>query len=217
MTLLLSELESKELPIAEGGWIAANSSYYGAKVKRNLEDMKAKGFTHVPWKGRWESKQTRRKRKSTMAVVTTLMRTMAGPTARATPASMPWGSKGRGDEGVYQQAIHAACCCVSKRSRRRYLPSMATSKVVFTCAALPTVAPTPGPISIAMAETPQKGDKRVSFTQYTAGEIHRWLEYGGRTEEQFATQDPEGFEQMMKDRPGHWHKVLGMFSTIDKL
>ncbi|KAF9033683.1 hypothetical protein BDP27DRAFT_1409754 [Rhodocollybia butyracea] len=52
MTLLLSELESKELPIAEGGWTAANSSYYGAKVKRNLEDMKAKGFTHVPWKGR---------------------------------------------------------------------------------------------------------------------------------------------------------------------
>lgn len=47
-----TELQGEELPIAEGGWIAANASYYGAKVKRNLEDMKAKGFTHIPWQGK---------------------------------------------------------------------------------------------------------------------------------------------------------------------
>ncbi|KAF9068747.1 hypothetical protein BDP27DRAFT_1223652 [Rhodocollybia butyracea] len=63
----------------------------------------------------------------------------------------------------------------------------------------------------------QKGDKRVSFTQYTAGGIHRWLEYGGRTEDEFAAQDPEGFEQMLKERPERWRKVLDMFSTISEL
>ncbi|KAF9027690.1 hypothetical protein BDP27DRAFT_1437082 [Rhodocollybia butyracea] len=52
MAPLHSELKSKALPIAEGGWIATNASCYGAKVKRNLEDMKAKGFTHIPWKGK---------------------------------------------------------------------------------------------------------------------------------------------------------------------
>lgn len=47
-----SDLQGKELPIAEGGWIATNASYYGAKAKRTLEEMKAKGFTHIPWQGK---------------------------------------------------------------------------------------------------------------------------------------------------------------------
>lgn len=47
-----THLESEELPIAKGGWVAANCSYYGAKVKRELEKMKAQGFTHIPWKGK---------------------------------------------------------------------------------------------------------------------------------------------------------------------
>ncbi|KAF9060854.1 hypothetical protein BDP27DRAFT_1167442, partial [Rhodocollybia butyracea] len=63
----------------------------------------------------------------------------------------------------------------------------------------------------------QKGEKCVSFTQYTAGGIHCWLEYGGRTEEQYEIQDPEGFEQMLKERPERRRKVLEMFSTINEL
>lgn len=47
-----TDLQSENLPIAEGGWVAANANYYGAKAKREVEDMKAKGFTHIPWKGR---------------------------------------------------------------------------------------------------------------------------------------------------------------------
>ncbi|KAJ3865614.1 MAG: hypothetical protein NXY57DRAFT_907508, partial [Lentinula lateritia] len=63
----------------------------------------------------------------------------------------------------------------------------------------------------------QKGDKRVSFTQYTAGGIHRWLEYGGRTEERFELEDPEGYCRMLKERPERWRKVLDQFSTIEEL
>ncbi|KAJ3717530.1 hypothetical protein C8R42DRAFT_587033, partial [Lentinula raphanica] len=63
----------------------------------------------------------------------------------------------------------------------------------------------------------QKGDKRVSFTQYTAGGIHGWLEYGGRTEESFAFEDPDAYDRMLKERPGRWQKALDVFSTIDEL
>ncbi|KAJ3816892.1 hypothetical protein F5880DRAFT_1461459, partial [Lentinula raphanica] len=63
----------------------------------------------------------------------------------------------------------------------------------------------------------QKGDKRASFTQYTAGGIHRWLEYGGRTEEAYAIEDPEGYSRMLEERPGRWRKALDVFSTIDEL
>ncbi|KAJ3771411.1 hypothetical protein FB446DRAFT_105217 [Lentinula raphanica] len=45
-------LVSEELPIAEGGWVATDCSYVGAKVKRKLETLKAQGFVHIPWKGR---------------------------------------------------------------------------------------------------------------------------------------------------------------------
>ncbi|KAE9407450.1 hypothetical protein BT96DRAFT_809656, partial [Gymnopus androsaceus JB14] len=62
----------------------------------------------------------------------------------------------------------------------------------------------------------QKGEKWVSFTQYTAGGIHRWLEYGGCTEEVFAKEDPEGYDRMLAERPGRWREVLEMFSTIDE-
>ena len=46
-----TELAAEELPIAEGGWVASNASYHGAKVKHGLEEMKVKGFTHILWKG----------------------------------------------------------------------------------------------------------------------------------------------------------------------
>ncbi|KIK66994.1 hypothetical protein GYMLUDRAFT_135028, partial [Collybiopsis luxurians FD-317 M1] len=37
----------------------------------------------------------------------------------------------------------------------------------------------------------QKGEKCVSFMQYTAGGIYQWLEYSGQTEEQFEVEDLE--------------------------
>lgn len=49
---ICTEMQSKALPIAEGGWVATNASYYGAKTKRTVESMKEMGFTHIPWKGR---------------------------------------------------------------------------------------------------------------------------------------------------------------------
>ncbi|KAJ3711175.1 hypothetical protein C8R42DRAFT_728789 [Lentinula raphanica] len=61
------------------------------------------------------------------------------------------------------------------------------------------------------------GEQRVSFTQYTAGGIHRWLEYGGRTEEAFEIEDPEGYRKMLDERKGRWRKALEVFSTYDEL
>lgn len=63
----------------------------------------------------------------------------------------------------------------------------------------------------------QKGETRVSFTQYTAGGIRRWLEYGGRTEDAFAAEDPEEFARMMEERPRRWEKVLSTFNTLAEL
>lgn len=62
-----------------------------------------------------------------------------------------------------------------------------------------------------------KGEKRILFTQYTAGGIHWWLKCGGRSEEAFEMEDPEGFERMLKERPNCWRKVLDIFSTIWEL
>ncbi|KAJ3968896.1 hypothetical protein EV361DRAFT_386326 [Lentinula raphanica] len=61
------------------------------------------------------------------------------------------------------------------------------------------------------------GEQRVSFTQYTAGGIHRWLEYGGRTKEAFEIEDPEGYSKMLEEREGRWRKALEVFSTYDEL
>ncbi|KAJ3922622.1 hypothetical protein F5877DRAFT_33291, partial [Lentinula edodes] len=61
------------------------------------------------------------------------------------------------------------------------------------------------------------GETRVSVTQYTAGGIRRWLEYGGRTEDEFRTQDPEGFAHTWAKRHEGWTQGLNLFSTLDEL
>ncbi|KAL0057298.1 hypothetical protein AAF712_016067 [Marasmius tenuissimus] len=61
----------------------------------------------------------------------------------------------------------------------------------------------------------QEGETRYSVTQYSAGGIFRWLEYGQRTEDQFRRQDPSGFRKMMKEREGRWSRMINMFVTLD--
>ncbi|KAE9388857.1 hypothetical protein BT96DRAFT_960141 [Gymnopus androsaceus JB14] len=64
---------------------------------------------------------------------------------------------------------------------------------------------------------PQKGKTRVSFTQYTAGSIFRWLDFGGRTEEAFEQQDPEGYKKMLEMKHLRWEQLLANFCTLDEL
>ncbi|KAF9056805.1 hypothetical protein BDP27DRAFT_1242289, partial [Rhodocollybia butyracea] len=63
----------------------------------------------------------------------------------------------------------------------------------------------------------QKGEVRVSVTQYTAGGIRHWLEYGGRTEEEFEAEDPKGFQGAWAKRSNRWCKDLKKFLTADEL
>ncbi|KAJ3899809.1 hypothetical protein F5879DRAFT_810292 [Lentinula edodes] len=61
------------------------------------------------------------------------------------------------------------------------------------------------------------GETRVSVTQYTAGGIRRWLDYGGRTEEAFQAQDPEGFSIAWAKRCEGWKESLQFFGTLEDL
>lgn len=62
-----------------------------------------------------------------------------------------------------------------------------------------------------------KEESRVSVTQYSAGSIRRWLEYGGRTEEALKAQDPEAYAREVEKRSSKWKEALDMYSTIEEL
>ncbi|KAK1221825.1 hypothetical protein PQX77_015360 [Marasmius sp. AFHP31] len=61
------------------------------------------------------------------------------------------------------------------------------------------------------------GETRISMTQYTAGGIHRWLEYGGRTEDALKNADCQEFKRQMSMRNNRWKAALARFCTIDEL
>ncbi|KAK1232441.1 hypothetical protein PQX77_004417 [Marasmius sp. AFHP31] len=61
------------------------------------------------------------------------------------------------------------------------------------------------------------GETRISITQYTAGGIHRWLEYGGRTEDALRKADLGEFRRQMSLRNDRWKVALARFCTLDEL
>ncbi|KAL0571199.1 hypothetical protein V5O48_010764 [Marasmius crinis-equi] len=63
----------------------------------------------------------------------------------------------------------------------------------------------------------QPGETRYSVTQYSAGGIFRFQEYGNRTEEQLRHQDPSLYEKVMSERKGRWRKMADMFVTLDEV
>lgn len=72
--------------------------------------------------------------------------------------------------------------------------------------------------TIAHSNVPvQPGDKRISFTQFTAGGIFRWLDYGGRTEAELEEEDPEEHARHTASKETRWEVGLGLWSTIDEL
>ncbi|KAJ7203289.1 hypothetical protein GGX14DRAFT_570173 [Mycena pura] len=63
----------------------------------------------------------------------------------------------------------------------------------------------------------QAGDERISFTQFTAGGIFRWLDYGGRTEAELEDEDPDEHARQMALKGARWEAGLALWSTIDEL
>ncbi|KAJ7612356.1 hypothetical protein DFH06DRAFT_1015344, partial [Mycena polygramma] len=72
--------------------------------------------------------------------------------------------------------------------------------------------------TIAHSNVPvQPGDRRASFTQYTAGGIIRYVDNGFRTEKELAEEDPEEYEQLCQLKGTRWEMGLGLLSTVDEL
>ncbi|KIK71586.1 hypothetical protein GYMLUDRAFT_235893 [Collybiopsis luxurians FD-317 M1] len=63
----------------------------------------------------------------------------------------------------------------------------------------------------------QAAETCVSVTQYTAGGIQRRLEYGGRTADAFASEDPDGYAKIFLNHNDVWKKSLAKFCTLDEL
>ncbi|KAJ7816822.1 hypothetical protein B0H13DRAFT_2217964 [Mycena leptocephala] len=63
----------------------------------------------------------------------------------------------------------------------------------------------------------QAGDKRISFTQFTAGGIFRYVDNGFRTEDELAAADPAEYERMMELKSSRWEMGINLFSTLDEL
>ncbi|KAJ3831280.1 hypothetical protein F5878DRAFT_667724 [Lentinula raphanica] len=61
------------------------------------------------------------------------------------------------------------------------------------------------------------GDTRMSFTQYTAGPIFRWVENGCRTEKEMQVMDPLSYAEMQTRKDTAYLRRLGNFSTVDEL
>ncbi|KAF7373333.1 hypothetical protein MSAN_00542900 [Mycena sanguinolenta] len=72
--------------------------------------------------------------------------------------------------------------------------------------------------TIAHSNIPvQDGEERISFTQFTAGGLFRYVDNGFRTQEQLAAEDPEEYERMKQLKGSRWETGLRLFSTIDDL
>jgi hypothetical protein len=63
----------------------------------------------------------------------------------------------------------------------------------------------------------QPGDERVSFTQFTAGGLFRYLDNGCKTVEELAEADPAEYEHLMGLKAARWQMGLSLLSTLDEL
>ncbi|KAJ7925712.1 hypothetical protein B0H13DRAFT_2229609 [Mycena leptocephala] len=63
----------------------------------------------------------------------------------------------------------------------------------------------------------QAGDKQISFTQFSAGGLFRYVDNGFRTEEELAAADPGKYERMMELKSSQWQMGVDLFSTLDEL
>ncbi|KAJ7080780.1 hypothetical protein B0H15DRAFT_953377 [Mycena belliarum] len=72
--------------------------------------------------------------------------------------------------------------------------------------------------TIAHSNIPvQAGDRRISFTQFTAGGLMRYVDNGFRTDGDLEGSDPVEFERLARLKSSRWVLGLGLFSTLDEL
>lgn len=63
----------------------------------------------------------------------------------------------------------------------------------------------------------QPGETRLSFTQFTAGSIFRFVDNGFRTEKQYEEEDEAGYKRMKERKKGRWAYGIGLWSTVNEL
>ncbi|KAJ6549028.1 hypothetical protein DFH09DRAFT_926354, partial [Mycena vulgaris] len=72
--------------------------------------------------------------------------------------------------------------------------------------------------TIAHSNVPvQDTEERVSFTQFSAGGIFRYVDNGCQTENQLAENNPEEYDRLMALKTARWEEGLNLLSTIDEL
>jgi hypothetical protein len=72
--------------------------------------------------------------------------------------------------------------------------------------------------TIAHSNVPvQPGDERVSFTQFTAGGIFRYVDNGCQTVDELAEADPQEYDRIMSLKAARWETGLNLLSTVDEL
>lgn len=60
-------------------------------------------------------------------------------------------------------------------------------------------------------------ETRVSFTQYCAGGIFRWVDNGFRTEAELAIEDQEEYQRIQLLKESRWEQGVSLFSTASEL
>ncbi|KAJ7172954.1 hypothetical protein C8R43DRAFT_873833 [Mycena crocata] len=63
----------------------------------------------------------------------------------------------------------------------------------------------------------QDGDKRVSFTQFTAGGLMRFVDNGFQTEAELEAADPVEYARVVAMKDTRWEMGVNLFSTMDEL
>lgn len=63
----------------------------------------------------------------------------------------------------------------------------------------------------------QPGERRASFTQYTAGGVFRWVENGFRTDKHLLQHDRGRHDTIIEQRKQNWVNGLALFSTLEEL
>ncbi|KAK7059376.1 hypothetical protein R3P38DRAFT_3303375 [Favolaschia claudopus] len=72
--------------------------------------------------------------------------------------------------------------------------------------------------TVAHSNVPvQEGEERVSFTQFSAGGIFRYIDNHCQTEKQLAAADPAEYTRLMQLKTGRWEMGLALLSTMEEL
>ncbi|KAJ6467412.1 hypothetical protein C8R45DRAFT_838568, partial [Mycena sanguinolenta] len=72
--------------------------------------------------------------------------------------------------------------------------------------------------TIAHSNVPvQDHEERISFTQFTAGGLFRFVDNGFRTQDELAAADEEEHARLMKLKESRWEEGLRLFSTVEEM